>query len=457
MRDYALFIVLGVLLMIAIARPLWGLGIWCWLSYMSPHRLAYGVIRDLPVVQPAVALTTIALVFNWKDRMPWRWTPVTLCWAALISWMIVTFPLSLYLEQAEYELGRTLKIQSMVLATYLIVKDRKSIEAMVWVAAMSIGFYGIKGGMFTIATGGNYLVWGPEGTFLGGNNEIALGLTIILPLIWYLWKQVEHKWLKYAMAASFVLCLASVAGSYSRGAYLAIVAVMATIWLRSQKKLLGGAFVAIAAVGIFAFMPEQFDKRINSIADYQEDASAQGRLNAWGFAINLAAERPIIGGGYGAFNANAFLRYAPEPERFHDAHSIYFEMLGEHGYVGLCLFLLLAVLALRETQRIRRLSRDNPELRWAFDLATALQCSAVAYGVGGAFLGLAYLDLPYQLVALIVLTGRVALPDEKEERLRKPPITAAERRLLRQRAALAAAESAPVAPITTPRSGGDPA
>ena len=115
----------------------------------------------------------------------------------------------------------------------------------------------------------------------------------------------------------------------------------------------------------------------------------------------------------------------------HDAHSIYFEILGEQGFVGLALFLGFAFLAFMETQRIRKATRDDPEKAWAFDLATALQASAIAYGVGGAFLGLAYLDLPYQLVALVVLTGRVALPDAKEVELSKPALTAAERRRLR--------------------------
>jgi probable O-glycosylation ligase (exosortase A-associated) len=140
-----------------------------------------------------------------------------------------------------------------------------------------------------------------------------------------------------------------------------------------------------------------------------------------------------MGGGYGVFNRDAFRRYAPDPERFHDAHSIYFEVLGEHGFVGLALFLGFAGFAFLETQRVRNAARGDPEKLWAFDLVTALQASGIAYAVGGAFLGLAYLDLPYQLVALAVLAGRVALPDAKEIELSKPPLTAAERRRLRTR------------------------
>jgi probable O-glycosylation ligase (exosortase A-associated) len=431
MRDYFLFVVLGLALLFAVARPLWGLAIWSWLGYMSPHRLAYGFIRDLPVVWPAVGVTVIALLFNWKDRMRWRWTPVTLAWALLVAWFLGMSLFALYPELAAAEISRTWKIQLMVLITYFIVRDRRGIDLMVWVIVMSIGFYGFKGGLFTLATGGRFMVWGPPGTFLEGNNEIALALTMMLPLLWYLSRQATNQWLKRALMLGFVLCLVSVVGSYSRGAYLAIAAVLGAIWWRSNRKVLGGLLVVVAALAAFGLMPEKFTTRVDSIANYAEDVSAQGRINAWGFAWNLALEHPIKGGGYGVFNREAFLRYAPDGERYHDSHSIYFEILGEQGFVGLALFLGFGALAFLESQRIRKATRDDPEKAWAFDLATALQASAIAYAVGGAFLGLAYLDLPYQLVALLVLTGRVALPDAKEIELSKPPLTAAERRRLR--------------------------
>jgi probable O-glycosylation ligase (exosortase A-associated) len=321
---------------------------------MSPHRLAYGFAHNASVVQPVAAITAVALLFNWKDRMRWRWTPVTTLWVLFVLWITCTWPFALYRDLAEPEAMRSVKLQLMTLATYFIVKDRRSIHAMVWVAAMSIGFYGFKGGVFTIATGGRYLVWGPEGSFLAGNNEIALALTMIMPLLWYLWRQVDGKWAKRALAAGFLLCLAAVLASYSRGAYLAIAAMLGAIWWRSDRKWLGAGFVVIAAMLAFGLMPEKFTQRVDSIADYKEDASAMGRINSWQFATNVALDYPVMGGGYGVFNRDAFRRYAPDPERFNDAHSIYFEVLGEHGFVGLALFLGFAGFAFLETQRIRK-------------------------------------------------------------------------------------------------------
>jgi probable O-glycosylation ligase (exosortase A-associated) len=104
-----------------------------------------------------------------------------------------------------------------------------------------------------------------------------------------------------------------------------------------------------------------------------------------------------------------FLRYAPQPEQFHDAHSIYFEVLGEHGFVGLALFLSLGMIALAKGNRIRRISRKRPDIIWAHDLASMIQVSLVGYAVTGLFLGLAYFDLYYHLIAILVITERIVL------------------------------------------------
>ena len=132
-----------------------------------------------------------------------------------------------------------------------------------------------------------------------------------------------------------------------------------------------------------------------------------GRINAWHFAFNLALDRPLIGGGFGAFDRRLFRIYAPEPENFHDAHSIYFEVLGEQGFVGLGLFLLLLFLAWRSGSKIIRLTKDREDMVWANNLAAMVQVSLAGYIVGGAFLGLAYFDLLYHLIAILVLTKTV--------------------------------------------------
>jgi probable O-glycosylation ligase (exosortase A-associated) len=155
-------------------------------------------------------------------------------------------------------------------------------------------------------------------------------------------------------------------------------------------------------------MPQEGFDRMETIKTYQSDASATGRINAWHMAVNMAKDRPL-GGGFESFQPGTFALYAPVPDEVHDVHSIYFEILGEHGFVGLALFLALAFMTWRSAAWIIRRTRNDPENRWAGDLAAMVQVSLVGYACAGAFLGLAYFDYYYTLVAVVVLCRSLLL------------------------------------------------
>ena len=107
-----------------------------------------------------------------------------------------------------------------------------------------------------------------------------------------------------------------------------------------------------------------------------------------------------------------FQLYAPNPEYVHDSHSIYFQMLGEHGFVGLGLFLMLGSLTWFTASWVIRHGRRSPEHRWAADLAAMVQVSLVGYATAGAFLGVAYFDLYYALITVVVLTKIVLMREQ---------------------------------------------
>ena len=151
-------------------------------------------------------------------------------------------------------------------------------------------------------------------------------------------------------------------------------------------------------------MPSEWGERMHTIQTYQQDGSAMGRINAWKFAYNLASDRLIFGGGFECFRGWLFDQYAPNPDDVHDAHNIFFEVLGEHGFVGLLLYLLLLLFAWRTGSWIVKNAKNNPETKWMSDLASMVQVSIAAYVAGGSFLGLAYFDYYYHLIAILVVT-----------------------------------------------------
>jgi probable O-glycosylation ligase (exosortase A-associated) len=122
-------------------------------------------------------------------------------------------------------------------------------------------------------------------------------------------------------------------------------------------------------------------------------------------AFNLAKDRPFVGGGFEIAELGTFARYAPNKiDVPRAAHSIYFQALGEHGFVGLGLYLLFGFLTWRSGQWIIRNTRDLDGYQWASSLASMIQVSLVGFAIGGAFLSLLYFDVPYYLMAAMVAT-----------------------------------------------------
>ena len=403
MRDIIIALIVFGSLPFVLKRPSVGIVLWCWLSYMNPHRMTYGFAYNFPFAAIVAGAVILAVLFS-KDSRRIPWTPLSIVWLVFILWMCFTTLFAMVPDSAHEAWSRAMKIQLMAFLTIAIMGTRERLTALVWIIVLSIGFFGVKGGIFTILTGGEDMVFGPPDTFIEGNNSIALALVMILPLMRYLQMNSHRRLVRYALGVAMALSVLAALASYSRGAFLAVTAMgMFLVWKSRKKKALILAALIIVPI-MLSFMPEKWFERLETIQSYEQDKSTLGRFNAWEFAYNIAKERPLVGGGYDVFDPNLFRRYAPEPENFHDAHSIYFEVLGEHGFIGLILFLTIGFLSLKTCQWTIRETRNRDDLRWAGDLASMVQVAIIGYAVGGAFLGLAYFDLYYHLVTMALLT-----------------------------------------------------
>ena len=407
-RDALIFLIVFGSIPFIFKRPALGIIVFAWLSLMNPHRLTYGSAYTFPFALLISVIAVLAMVTS-KEKKSFPMTPVTITLLLFSVWMTFTSLFALEPSLVWTEWSRVMKTFLMIFVCMMVLRSEQDIKWMAWVVALSIGFYGLKGGIFTILSGGSSHVYGPDDTYISDNNCLALALVTVLPLLWYLKLQLKPKLLQLGATALVALTLVAAAGSYSRGALLGGGAMLFVLWIKSQNKIRTGLVLLLAAPLVYLVMPEQWFGRMETIDNYQEDASALGRFNAWGFAMNIAKTHPL-GGGYSVFTPRLFSQYAPVPTDHHAAHSIYFQVLGEHGYIGLFLFCLFLFLAWRTGARIIRQCRAQPELRWASDLAAMAQVSIVGYAVGGAFLTLAYYDLIYFIVAILVVLERHLAP-----------------------------------------------
>lgn len=427
MRDlFVTAIVLGVLPFVF--RHAWiGVLLWTWISIMNPHRLTWGFAYNAPFAALAGGATLISLMTT-KDPVRLPKAPGVTVLILFIVWMCITTAFAMFPGDSFVQLQKVLKIQLMTLVALAVIHHKQAILLFVWVNALSLGFYGLKGGLYTVQTGGGGRVWGPGG-FIGGNNEVGLAILVVIPLLYFLYLITEHKWIRRGLMATMLFSAVAVLGTQSRGAFLAIGVMSVVLWLRAPNKGLLGAALVAAGIAALSIMPWSVGEKVSSITEYKEDSSAMGRINAWETAINIANDRPL-GAGFEMYNPVTWAIYAPnpvevrasDPSIVRAAHSIYFQVLGEHGWIGLALFILLGWHIWRSAARLRAQTKDDADFRWVFLLGSMIQVALIGFAVGGAFLSLAYFDLPYNLLVIVIVTERW-LSAELAERQREAPLT----------------------------------
>jgi len=371
---------------------------------MNPHRLSWGFAYNMPFALMTAVVVFLSILFT-KEIRKFPVELVTVLWVFFVFFMGVTTIFAYYPDAALNYYERIVKIQIFCFLSIMLITDMEKLKHLLWVIVASIGFFSVKGGLFTLMTAGGYRVWGPADSFIADNNTLAVAILMTIPLMVYLSQIATVRWVKYGLLAASVLSLFTIIGSQSRGAFVAIAAVGLIYWFKSDYKLITGFLVLILAMALLAFAPESWYERMSTIENYQEDASAMGRLNAWEYAINAANDN-LLGVGLNSWKSETFALYAPDPTAVHAAHSIYFSVLADHGWIGLMLFLLIFYLAWRKLNKLIKKTSGDTEAREIYLLAKMLQISLLAYFVGGAFLSLSYFDLPWHIVSFVILLER---------------------------------------------------
>ena len=422
MTNLALTAFVLAFFMAGFARPFLFVLAYAYIDIVSPQKIGWGPLGSLSISLVAFVLTVVM----WAAREDKSGIRLTLRQGLMLLLLVYCGITTIGADfPAEAAAKWDWVWKALIFASFLpfTLRTRLRIEALVLIMVVGVAVITIDGAIKTLAGGGGYgelklLVNDNTGLYEG--SIISTVAICTIPLAFWLATYgtvFRPGWMVrlFAIGVAFSAILMPVGTQARTG--LICVAVLGLLKLRSTKRrVLYLTLIGLGGAIALPLLPTSFTERMGTISNHQSDQSASTRVAVWEWTIEFAKSHPF-GGGFDAFrqdtvsydkvitstdghNTPVGTEHILEHGRAY--HSSYFEMLGEQGYPGLGLWLLLHILGVVQMERIRRRYRTNPpeNMSWISPLADALQQAQIVYLVGGAFVGIAFQPFCYMLVGL---------------------------------------------------------
>lgn len=412
MRDILLLAFTGACLAAALRYPFAGLLTWAWFTLMTPHQLAYG-LYGVPLNVIIAGVTIGAYVVS-GEVSKFRFDPITVLIIMFGFWLTVSQAFSLDPGSSAEFVDRFVKTLLFVLLCAQMAAGKLRFNALVWVVVISVGFFAAKGALFTLATLGQYRVQGLPNTVLEDNNHFGIACATILPLILYLRAESAKLIVRQGLLVLFCLTVITIIGTQSRGAFLSLIAFSGFFWVRSKHKFAILAGMALLLAPTIAFMPSKWTERMGTITDATDDASFMGRVDAWIINYKLAAEHPLTGVGL----RNSYQQEIAQQvdieraKRAKAAHSIYFEILGGAGFVGLFIYLSIFAAAFFGAWSVYLQKKAGQIASWKWRFAYFAQMAIVVFAIGGASTSMEMWDGYLVIFALVSALTKMAARED---------------------------------------------
>ena len=436
LRSLYISLVYGVFLCGGFIAPFtFGLG-YIWVDTFTPQNVAYSIVSEIPVSEIMAIAAILAYLLLDRKRPPGL-NLITILVATMAAW--VTFTTFNDPVVPVFALGKwDWAIKTIIFSAFMpaMFRSRVQIEAFLQIYIFSLAGQFLPFAGKTILTGGAY---GQSFGLVAGNAGLAEGSTLatvclmVIPMIYHLarYSIILPRWrvMKLIYAGLALACMIACIGTFERTALVGVVVLAVGFWMRSKRRLLYALMAAgaiFAASGYVATSKNDWVDRMKTIATYSKDNSAYTRILVWEWTLDFVRTHPL-GGGFNAYMINEIKLPADKehPEGYTDKarafHSIYFEVLGEHGWVGLGIFLSLFATSFLTLRNAALKARKMPGMEWCHDLARNLQISLIVPMACGAFIGIAFQAEIYYMFALAVMMRHQVRSAERLQRAAAPP------------------------------------
>jgi probable O-glycosylation ligase (exosortase A-associated) len=404
LRDFALigFIVASV--PVGLLVPYYSLLVYAWISYMYPHMYTWSYAQTFPSAKLTALVAIFGTLINREgDLRPLR-RPENIAMIVLFACFTMSSFFAIQPERAWAKWQDVSKLIAMAVLASILLTTRLRLRLFLLVIALSLAFYGVKGGIFTILGGGEQMVGGAGTSVLAANNGMGVALNMALPFMWYLANE-ERGALKWILRLSFFLTIPAIMFTYSRASALTVAIIVPLLILKGRGKAV--ILVVVLLVGGLVatpFIPNRWWNRQQSTLEYEDDASAMSRIDNWKICWRIALDHPLTGAGFEFMTNDYYASYSPEYiQRYghvYNTHSIYMSILAGHGFPAFLVFLIMIGSIWMSCRRIRKLSRGRDDLKWCRSYCDMFILSLLAFLINGAFVNMEYFDLVYHLVSI---------------------------------------------------------
>ena len=417
MRDIIVSAILLGLMPISYRRPFVGLLVFSWLAYMRPQDLTWGFAKG---IRWSFYVAVITFAGYFMKRRGSFFVPDVRTGVFVTLALVIGVGMFFGVEVTAKQFSRYVefvKIIGIAMFTLAVVTNRERLRALLWVIALSLGFYGVKNGVWGVLTlGQTHVLRGPGGMLLD-NNDLSLALAMAVPMLFLLGWSERNELMRKAFWVAVPLTILTVGLTRSRGGFLSLSAAIGVLVWRSKNRVHGIAIASLIGMVGLIMAPPEYKERLLTILDYESEGSAQGRLRAWGIAIRMALANPFFGVGFARFGKH-FVEYAEDPtagelagKDIIVAHNSYLQIWAECGTPAILLYFTLVLSSFLTIWKVRRQARMRYDTSWILNYATMFEASLTAFVVGSTFLNRAHFDLFYHFVAIIMAFGYIATRD----------------------------------------------
>ena len=333
-----------------------------------------------PLVMVLAVCTLFYLIFHYDEiKNPAYKHPIVVLLLLMFCWsvFVTLFSTDVFLS-IKYLLAKSWYLLGFFILPIILLRTKNSLKLFFWClfipTLLSVIFvmirHGIMGFTFDTITNAVHPIY-------RNHVNYAVFITMLLPFIflaksWYTSNSLLHKLLKF----SIPLFLAAIYLSYTRGAWLAVVAMMVyflVLKYNLTKYVLVAASVAAILFSAYILKDNNYLKYApnyehtiyhDELADHltstfeMEDMSTVERFYRWIAAVHLFKEHPLVGVGpnnfvsnYKQYTVTAYETYISDNEEKSTVHNYFLLLLTEQGLPALFLYVVLLFVILLTAQK----------------------------------------------------------------------------------------------------------